>query len=239
MKQLIRRGLEIAGYRATALVPQDVAPWEEAIWRSVREFTMTSIERVLGSIRAAQHVAKHKIPGALVECGVWKGGNAKAMAEGALHEGDFGRALYLYDTYEAGMTDAGMFDLDLLTKASAQAGRSNHWGYAPASLAEVQHLLGSLGLPDDQLKFIKGPVEETIPERVPDQIAVLRLDTDFFGSTLHELEHLYPRLVSGGICIVDDYGHWGGAAKAVDEYFAGRPVFLNRLDYSGRLIVKP
>lgn len=239
MKQLMRRGLEIAGYRITASVPPDVAPWEEAIWRRVREFTMTSIERVLGSIRAAQHVAKHKIPGALVECGVWKGGNAIAMAEGAIHEGNFDRTLYLYDTYEGGMTDPGIFDVDLITKANARARRSNHWGYAPASLAGVQHALGLLGLPGDQLKFIKGAVEETIPKVMPDQIAVLRLDTDFFNSTLHELEHLYPRLVSGGICIIDDYGHWGGSTKAVDEYFAGRQVFLNRLDYSGRLIVKP
>ena len=223
----------------TALVPPDVSLWEEDIWRTVRPFTMTSIERVLGSIRAARHLAKHKIPGAFVECGVWKGGNAMAMAMSAVHEEDLGRTLYLYDTFEDGMTDPGVFDVDLITKANALAGRPNHWGYPAAALAGVQHALARLGLPDEQLKFIKGPVEETIPKVMPEKIALLRLDTDFYKSTKHELEYLYPRLVSGGICIIDDYGHWGGATKAVDEYFAGQPVFLNRLDYSGRLIVKP
>jgi O-methyltransferase len=238
MKRLIRRGLQAAGYRITRLVPPDVAPWEEGIWRRVREFTMTSIERVLGSIRAAQYVAKHRIPGAIVECGVWKGGNAMAMVAGAMHEGNFDRTLYLYDTFEGGMTDPGIIDVDLLTKANAKIGQANHWGYGPASLDGVRDALGSLGIAADQLRLVKGAVEETIPKVIPVQIALLRLDTDFYDSTIHELEHLYPLLVSGGICIIDDYGHWGGSAKAVDEYFAGRPVFLNRLDYSGRLIVK-
>jgi hypothetical protein len=86
-----------------------------------------------------------------------------------------------------------------------------------------------------------GRVEETLPQAAPDEIAILRLDTDWYESTRHELEHLYPRLSVGGILIIDDYGHWQGARKAVDEYFAGRSpaVFLNRVDYTCRLVVKP
>jgi hypothetical protein len=88
--------------------------------------------------------------------------------------------------------------------------------------------------------FIKGKVEETIPEQAPAQIALLRLDTDWYESTYHELVHLYPRLSPGGILIIDDYGHWAGARKAVDEYFAEHRLnlFLHRIDYTGRICIK-
>jgi hypothetical protein len=97
------------------------------------------------------------------------------------------------------------------------------------------------GYPSNKIHFIKGPVEETIPRQMPSpSIALLRLDTDWYESTKHELIHLFPRLSAGGILIIDDYGHWAGARQAVDEYFAGLPekYFFHRIDYSGRLIVK-
>jgi O-methyltransferase len=81
-------------------------------------------------------------------------------------------------------------------------------------------------------------VEQTIPDAAPERIALLRLDTDWYSSTRHELEHLYPRLAPGGVLIVDDYGHFAGARKAVDEYFAQEPVLLVRVDYTGRMAVK-
>ena len=58
---------------------------------------------------------------------------------------------------------------------------------------------------------------------------------------MNELEHLYPRLAPHGVLIIDDYGHWVGAKQAVDEYFATQKLkpFLNRLDYTGRLVIKP
>src|ERR1051325_10354963 len=88
---------------------------------------------------------------------------------------------------------------------------------------------------------LEGTVEETIPAQAPERIALLRLDTDWYESTRHELVHLYPRLVPGGVLIIDDYGHWEGARKAVDEYIAQNNLrlFLNRIDYAGRLAIKP
>lgn len=91
------------------------------------------------------------------------------------------------------------------------------------------------------LEFVIGPVEETLITKVPERIALLRLDTDWYESTRAELEYLYPRLVVGGVLIVDDYGHWKGARKAVDEYFAALgndAPLLNRLDYTGRMAVR-
>jgi O-methyltransferase len=96
------------------------------------------------------------------------------------------------------------------------------------------------GYPADRVHLVAGRVEDTIPGARPEQIAVLRLDTDWYASTRHELRHLWPALVPGGVCIIDDYGHWAGARKAVDEYFAeiGVEVLMHRVDYTARLVVK-
>ena len=99
----------------------------------------------------------------------------------------------------------------------------------------------STGYPKERIHFIKGKVEETLPKHAPGKIALLRLDTDWYESTAHEMTHLYPRLSENGVLIIDDYGHWQGARQAVDEYFARqefRPL-LTRMDYSARMLVKP
>lgn len=99
----------------------------------------------------------------------------------------------------------------------------------------------STGYPKEKINFVKGLVEETIPQTQINKIAILRLDTDWYSSTKFELEHLYPKLVKGGVLIIDDYGHWEGCKKAVDEYFTNNniPIFMMRIDYTGRLIIKP
>jgi len=158
---------------------------------------------------------------------------------------DQSRTLWLYDTF-AGMTDATDADLSydglkasvLLEASKRQEIPKQSLVQAFASLEDVQRNMRTTGYPTALMKFVQGPVEQTIPNEMPQQIALLRIDTDWYESTRHELEHLYPRLSGGGILIVDDYGHWQGARKAVDEYFGGK-LFLNRVDYTGRLVVKP
>lgn len=88
--------------------------------------------------------------------------------------------------------------------------------------------------------FVKGKVEDTVPEKAPDRISLLRLDTDWYESTYHGLLHLYPRLSVGGVLIIDDYGHWAGAKKAVDQYLNENhlKLLLNRIDDTGRIGVK-
>ena len=101
-------------------------------------------------------------------------------------------------------------------------------------------LLVGTGYPEQRLHFVPGLVEETIPAQVPEGISLLRLDTDYYASTKHELTHLYPRIAAGGVLLIDDYGHWAGCKKAVDEYLASRdPVLLHRIDYTGRVTVVP
>ena len=106
-------------------------------------------------------------------------------------------------------------------------------------LDEVRRNVLSTGLPEDRFIFVKGKVEETIPGTLPPgPISILRLDTDWYESTRHELVHLFPRLSPGGVLIVDDYGMWQGARQATDEYVANERVkiLLNRLDVWGVVI---
>jgi len=193
--------------------------------------------------QAVRHVTSSAIPGAFVECGVWRGGSAMLAALSFMHFGDRQREIFLYDTY-AGMTAPGEEDVDpwmapaIATWRKLQRADKNEWCYA--SLDEVRQNLAATGYPAEGLRFVEGKVEDTIPKTLPARISILRLDTDWYESTHHELEYLYPLLSSDGVLIVDDYGYWKGARKAVDEYFAnghGR-ILLNRIDSASRIGVK-
>ena len=164
-----------------------------------------------------------------------------ALALTKLH--DKSRKLYLYDTFE-GMSAPSEHDLKFTPLdtggkwAELQRDNHNEWCYSP--LEEVRRGMMSTGYPPDQVIYVKGKVEDTIPGIIPDQIALLRLDTDFYESTYHELKHLYPRLVPGGVLILDDYGTWQGAKKAVDQYISEQhlTILLNKIDKSGRIATK-
>jgi hypothetical protein len=126
-------------------------------------------------------------------------------------------------------------------EARSEGARLYEQAFDPETFNEevVRANVARAGYPEKRLHFIKGPVEETIPGTLPDGLALLRLDTDWYESTLHELEHLYPLLSPGGVLIIDDYGHWEGARRAVDEYFADREApLLSRIDYTGRIGVR-
>lgn len=214
-----------------------------AIYEKCKPYTMTSVERMYTLYKSIEYIIQQNIPGNLVECGVWKGGSSMLIAHTLLHFGDTSRIIYLYDTFE-GMTEPEPSDFLVgQPKQTAihrwmreQKANYNTWDYA--SLEEVQKNLYSTGYPSDKLLFVKGKVEDTIPNTIPDRISLLRLDTDWEQSTKHELQHLFPLLEKNGILIIDDYGHWAGAKKAVDEYMTLHPHFLSRIDSTGRLCVK-
>lgn len=196
--------------------------------------SMTGPERLYAMHEAVRYVHARDIPGAIVECGVWRGGSAMMAALTLLQLRDTSRKLWLYDTFR-GMPRPGARDVDI-NGSAAQDRWVENW--CAASVGEVKRNLVSTGYPVQQVVYVDGMVEETIPESSPEEIALLRLDTDFYESTKHELEHLYSKLTSGGVLIIDDYGNWQGARRAVDEYFAAEPLLFSRLDYSGRMAVK-
>jgi len=221
----------------------DLSPEVQDTIERAQPFTMTTPDRLAALCMAVEHAVANDIPGAFVECGVWKGGSSMAAAYtyNRLQKRDVD--MFLFDTFE-GMSQPGKEDVDASSGKSAQellavSGRDSEiWAYAP--LAEVKQNIERTRYPTDKLHFVKGKVEDTIPAEAPGQISILRLDTDWYESTKHELIHLFPRLSKNGILIIDDYGAWAGARKAVDEYFAmiGLKPFLNRIDVTGRLYLK-
>lgn len=243
MRKLVRTfGFDIVRYRS---LPDDLDKEIKETIRSVQPFTLTSALRVAALCEAVRYIATNDIPGAIVECGVWKGGSMMAAARTLIEAGDRTRNLYLFDTFE-GMTEPTDRDVAIdgepaarLMKRSDREDAESVWCLAP--LDGVKSAVLSTGYDASRVSFVQGRVEETIPDRAPEQIAVLRLDTDWYESTKHELIHLFPRLVPGGVLIIDDYGHWTGARLAVDEYFKEHkiPILLHRIDYSGRMAIKP
>jgi len=243
-RQFQRFGYDVVKRNKIKSLPPDFDPIHREIYEKIKNNTMTSPERIYSLLEAVRYVETNQIPGAIVECGVWKGGSMMAVAEMLSRLGVTTRELYLYDTFE-GMSEpderdktySGESASDLLEK-DADKEQNLVWAYS--TLETVQEGMQSTRYPQEKVHYIKGKVEDTIPSTVPPQIALLRLDTDWYESTRHELIHLFPRLSRTGVLILDDYGHWAGARKAVDEYFAEhkQPLLLNRIDETGRIAVK-
>ncbi|GAA2981884.1 TylF/MycF/NovP-related O-methyltransferase [Streptomyces fulvorobeus] len=222
--------------------PADYDDEAKDIIRAVKPYSMTSPERLNAFILATRYVARHGIPGDIVECGVWRGGSMQACAKTLLSLGETERDLYLFDTFE-GMTPPTDEDLRLDGRSArelldAQGRDRPIW--AVASLEDVQAGFENVPYPKERVHYVRGRVEDTVPDRAPEKISILRLDTDWYASTRHELEHLYARLVSGGVLLIDDYGYWQGSRQAVDEFMekTGERLLLLRMD-EGRIAVKP
>ena len=164
-----------------------------------------------------------------------------AIARTLLDLRDTSRDLYLFDTFE-GMPEPTAKDVDYAGKRATQVLLEDVGSRcADAPLEQVKEVLYGTGYPREKIHFVQGRVEETIPASAPRSISLLRLDTDWYTSTKHELVHLYPRLAQAGVIVVDDYGHWEGSRQACDEYFKQNsiPILLNRMDYTGRIALKP
>jgi Macrocin-O-methyltransferase (TylF) len=209
-----------------------VSPSEfSRLYRQVRTRTMCSNARLRGLYRALHHVVSHEIAGDVVECGSAQGGSAALMAL-TLHQLRSQRKLWLFDTFEglpAPSSEDPDFELaDLFT------------GTCIGTVEEVRELFNRLGVAEN-VEFVKGLFQETLPvNRIP-RIAVLHIDGDWYESVKVCLECLYDKVVPNGVIQLDDYGYWKGARKAVDEFFEQRGIHvpLKRLDYSGRFLIKP
>lgn len=210
-----------------------------------KPYTMTSIERMYALYSATDYVLKNEIEGDFVECGVWRGGSAMLIAMMLQHRNITNRKIHLFDTFE-GMTAPSSFDFsfsgenasELLSKNTDESGNP---AWCLADINDVQNNMQKTGFSAANLVYVKGKVEDTLPLHKPNSpIALLRLDTDWYESTKHELNVLYPIVSLHGVLIIDDYGHWEGCRKAVDEYISQHnlTILLNRVDYTGRVALK-
>lgn len=248
-KKLLQRILGHFGYKITA-ISRTGLPEIEAIdstfvrlFETYKAYTMTSSERMYALYRAVKYVLDANIAGDIVECGVWKGGSSMIIAD-ILRESGSNKKIFLYDTFE-GMSEPTTKDVDASSGRPAigkwkSATDATHTNWCYASLDEVTANMQKTGYNSSNIVYVKGKVEETIPDTTPETISLLRLDTDWYESSYHELQHLFPLLVKGGVLILDDYGHWLGSREATDTYFKkhGVTMLLNRVDYTGYVGVK-
>lgn len=210
--------------------------------------TMVGVNRLWAAIQATKYIVENDIEGDFVECGVWRGGCSLAMAM-VLDDLKSNKKVYLFDTYE-GMTKPTEFDIRHYSKDanqslnkyySSQKKNYNNWCYA--SIEDVQNQFKKINLQKNAI-FVKGDVLKTLnaKKNLPEKISLLRLDTDWYESTKCELNILYPILEKDGILLIDDYGHWQGARKAVDEFLLENNLknrcLMWKTDDSGRGFIK-
>jgi hypothetical protein len=214
------------------------------IYKKVKPYTICSQARVNATINAVKHVIKNNIEGDFIECGVYKGGQIMAMIL-ALNELKEERDIYLYDTF-SGMpapekwevkNKSGSRALDKFNKLKISETSSN---WCRSTINDVRKNVYSIPYNKSKIHFVKGMVEDTLPKNEHDKISLLRLDTDWYSSTKIELELLFPKLLKGGYLIIDDYGHWSGAKKAVDEYITNNKLMITLCedDGTGRSAIK-
>ncbi|OBA84269.1 hypothetical protein A9W99_04905 [Mycobacterium sp. 1164966.3] len=222
-----------------------------SIIRAVEPYTLTSGDRIAELCTSVDYIIDNDIPGAFVECGVWRGGSLMATLLRLLERGISDRDVAGFDMF-TGLGPSGIptqptpDDADfkgrsverMMNPGKLKQELGSRLTHFEVSRDEVFDRLASTGYPPERIHLVAGPVEDTIPEHASETIALLRLDTDLYGSTRHELEHLYPRIPVGGVLVIDDYGHFKGARKAADEYLKGHRILLHRVDSSCRFAVK-
>jgi O-methyltransferase len=203
------------------------------LYDECREETMTPIARLYDLYKTVEYIVQAGIPGAIVECGVWRGGSMMMIAKALTKFGDTGRTLQLFDTFEGlpypDDIDVDVFDITAKAQWKPEMAKGAR-SVVEANMAATGYLT---------VTYHEGRVEDTLANEALEQYALVRLDTDWYASTKVELEVLWDRIVPGGVLILDDYGHWKGCGQAVDEFFADKAVKMNRVDYSCRTIQKP
>jgi len=217
------------------------------IFPYIRYRTMTAdrgAEATWALYKSIEYIVKNKIPGDIAECGVWNGGSMILAALALIHFGDTSRRIFMYDTF-TGMPKPDEVDkrwdgVPALDTWESHQQAGTMWGFG-GTLNMLKEIMAITSYPEDKLVYVEGMVEDTIPETMSEQLSLLRLDTDFYKSTYHELTHLYPTLSSGGVLIIDDYGYFQGSRKATDQYIAEQnlKILLTRIDEGVRLVVKP
>ena len=219
------------------------------IWEQIQPYTMTSVERGYALYTSVRYIVEKNIKGNIVESGVWRGGSSMLIALTLLEFDTSDRNLFLFDTF-SGMPEPEHIDVDLhgnsakeqLVRHSDSLKESNIWAYAEIENVKINMAL--TGYPAEKIHYIQGDVTTTAPQAITNSLALLRLDTDWYASTKSEMQNFWPRLNRNGVLLIDDYGHWLGAKKAVDEFFTtkeaagSQPVYLHTIDYTGRLVVK-
>ncbi|SFI86793.1 O-methyltransferase [Jannaschia pohangensis] len=179
--------------------------------------TMVGMKRLDNIDACVRTVIAEGVPGDFIETGVWRGGSCILM-RGILKAHDVtDRRVFVADSFEGlPPPEEGKYPAD--------AGDKHHrYGFLAVSEEQVRENFRRYGLLDEQVVFLKGFFEDTLPDAPIDQLAILRLDGDMYSSTIQALESLYDKLSVGGFCIIDDYA-LAPCAKAVEDFRTARGI---------------
>ena len=186
------------------------ASWRQwQLFRRVAPYTLVSREKLAALCRMIATLEREGVPGAIVECGVFKGGAAAVMAR------ETGRRdVYLFDSFE-GLPAPGPEDGDI-------ARRQFEPGWCASTESDVAQAFAAAGAPTAGLHLVKGWFADTFPRTDVPAIALLHVDADWYDSVRLCLETWFDRIVPGGFLVLDDYARWEGCTRATDEFLRSR-----------------
>jgi len=154
------------------------------------------------------------VRGCIIECGVWRGGMSAAMAEVLGND----RNYYLFDSFE-GLPEAKKIDGEAAINWQSNKESPLYYENCKAEIKYADKAMKISGAKN--YKLIKGWFSETLPTfESEEEISILRLDGDWYDSTMDCLRFLYPKVAKGGLIIVDDYYAWDGCSRAVHDYLS-------------------
>lgn len=211
---------------------------ESDILNLCSKISLLGKERLLFNIRSINNLCEKGVIGDVVEIGVWKGGSILSMILALEKNSCLDRRIHLYDTFQ-GMTPSLEIDKDYENRKASDLISNDPYWLCICGIEEVKkNISDNTKYPSNLIQYHVGDICKT--NFIPEKIALLRLDTDWYESTKFELDNFYPKVVSGGIVIIDDYGHWKGCRLAVDEFLKKHPLLkLNYIDYTGVYFIKP
>ncbi len=207
-------------------------PDPDKAWAYENGFYLTCEPARLGKLLAHYELYKQtaELPGAIVECGVFKGASLARFAMfRALLGNAFSKPIVAFDAFGPFPATEYQPDQPHRERFIAAAGGES------ISTDQLQQVLAHKRC-EQNIELIAGDITITVPDYVANnpqfEIALLNLDTDLYEPAQTILEHLYPRIVPGGILILDDYGVFPGETQAVDEYFHGQPIQIKQFPFS-------
>jgi O-methyltransferase len=196
---------------------------EKRLAKLVLPDTLVSAERVHNLYVLAKRIEIENIPGDVIECGVCNGGTAALLARFATRS-RLKRTMWLLDSFEG---------MPLTTAEDGEAAKA-HIGKEVGDIDRVKRALARVGADMSRVRIVPGWFQDTFPSVSASQIALLNIDADWYESVKLCLETFYDRVATGGFVSFDDYGHWPGCRKAVDEFFQTRKLLykLRQVDYT-------
>ena len=189
---------------------------------------MTRISKILAAYELYKMALD--LPGHVVECGVFKGASLSRFAMfRSLFGNVYSKKIIAFDIFGKFPETKFQDDIKTREKFIQEAGEQS------ISVEQMSEVLDRRGI-GKNVELVPGDITLTVPEYVKNKpelkIAVLNLDTDIYEPAVTILEHLFPRIVRGGILILDDYATFPGETKAVDDYFKGLHMRIQKFPFA-------